>query len=134
MIFDHLGVFVADLALGRAQLEATIGIGDWGPEIDDPGLGVRVQFGRDASGLRYELVAPNGPDNPVDPVLKSRGNILNHVAYRVVSLEDELLRLRASGAMPLSKPHPAIAFGGRRVAFVLLRAGFIIELIDGMAP
>jgi methylmalonyl-CoA/ethylmalonyl-CoA epimerase len=132
MIFDHLGVFVADLARGRAQLEGLIAAEAWGPEIDDAGLRVHVQFGVDAAGLRYELVAPNGLDNPVAPVLAARRGILNHVAYRVASLDEALGRLRQQGAMPISQPHPAVAFGGRRVVFVLLRAGFIIELIDGL--
>jgi methylmalonyl-CoA/ethylmalonyl-CoA epimerase len=134
MIFDHLGVFVPSLERGRKEVGELLGIAEWGPEIDDPNLLVRVQFGCDASGLRYELVAPNGPGNPVEPVLAQRRNLLNHVAYRVASLDEELLRLRRLGAMPLAAPAPAVAFGGSRVAFVLGRPGFIVELIDGLVP
>lgn len=129
MKFHHVGIFTASLAQGRTHL-AALGVGAWGPEIDDPGLKVRVQFGFDAAGLCYELVAPGGTDDPVSPVLASKRTILNHLAYRVPDLDTAFAALRAGGAMPLGPPSPAVAFCGHRVMFLLSPLGMIVELID----
>jgi methylmalonyl-CoA/ethylmalonyl-CoA epimerase len=130
MIFDHIGLFTRDLATGRRHLGQMLPVRDWSPEIDDPAMAVRVQFAEMASGPRYELVAPFGPGNPVEGVLAQGKTILNHVAYRVVALDDEIIRLRALGALPLAPPRPAIAFDGRRVVFLITPMRFILELIE----
>lgn len=130
MRFDHIGIFVADLDDGRRWLAALLPVREWTGVYEDPGLKVRVQFGLDASGVRYELVAPFGPGNPVDTVLKTGKGILNHVAYRVPDLEAAAQRLRAEGSVPLGPPAPAVAFGGRRVVFFFTPLRFVIELIE----
>jgi len=130
MIFDHIGIFVKDLEKGRELLTSLLPINEFTGPIEDPGLHVIVQFCTDASGVRYELVAPFGENNPVAGVLKSGRNILNHVAYRVRHLEMECVRLREMGCVPLGKPAPAVAFGGKRVVFYLTPLTFIIELIE----
>lgn len=133
MIFDHVGLFVPDLETGRDRLAALLPIRAAGEPIDDPGLKVRVQFLTDASGLRYELVAPLGEGNPVAPVLASGKAILNHVAYRVADLEHEARRLRRAGSVPLGPARPAAAFGGAPVMFFLTPLRFILELIEAAA-
>ena len=134
MIFDHIGLFVPSLEKGRTHLSQILPITGYGEEIDDPGLKVRVQFGTDSSGVRYELVAPFGEGNPVSGVLASGKGILNHVAYRVADLPAETARLRAARALPIGEPRPAVAFRGARVAFFLTPLGFIVELIEGAPP
>jgi methylmalonyl-CoA/ethylmalonyl-CoA epimerase len=62
--------------------------------------------------------------------LKSRKNVLNHVAYRTNDLDATLSRLRDEGAFPLGPPRSAIAFGGKRVVFLFTTLDFIIELIE----
>ncbi|NQV82479.1 MAG: VOC family protein [Rhodospirillales bacterium] len=133
MIFDHIGLFVADLREGRQHLSALIPIVDFTEPADDPKLKVRVQFGTDSSGIRYELVAPFGDGNPVSAVLDAGKNILNHVAYTASDLNGEIDRLRDVGAIPLGPPAPAVAFAGARVIFLLTPLGFIIELIEAAA-
>lgn len=130
MIFDHIGLFVADLEAGRAKLSALLPIADESDPIDDAGLKVRVQFCYDTLGICYELVAPFGEGNPVSGVLESGKAVLNHVAYRVVDLQAEAARLRREGAIPLGPARPAVAFGGRDVMFFLTPLRFIIELIE----
>lgn len=129
--FHHLGLFVRDLELGRKKLAALIEIRDLDEVIDDGGLRVSVQFITDSSGVRYELVAPFGDDNPVEPVLKARKNILNHVAYETDEFDVEFGRMRREGCLPLAPPRQARAFGGNRVVFFLTPLGFIFELIEG---
>jgi methylmalonyl-CoA/ethylmalonyl-CoA epimerase len=98
--FDHLGLVSRSLADGRAALEALLLVQEWTREITDPVNRVCVQFGRDSSGVCYELIAPLGADSPIAKTLRSGKNILNHVAYLVPDLAAGRERLRAAGAVP----------------------------------
>jgi len=91
---------------------------------------VRIQFGVDRSGIRYELVAPLGEDNPVSGVVKSGKNVLNHVAYLVPDLDTAMEKMLAQDAVPLGPPMPAVAFNNRRVVFFYTSLRFIVELIE----
>lgn len=130
MIFDHIGLFVRDIEIGRRQLGTLLPIAHWTEVVDDPLMKVRVQFGVDGSGIRYELVAPFGEPNPVARVLDEGKTILNHVAYRCADFESACAALRREGAMPLGRPQPAAAFDGSRVAFYLTPLRFIVELVE----
>lgn len=130
MRFDHIGLFVRELAFGRATLSELLPIVSWTEPVDDPVIKVCIQFGTDASGLRYELVAPLGPGGPVDQALATGNNLLNHVAYRVSDLDADLRRLRRRACVPTGAPKPAVAFGGRRVVFLLTPLRFILELVE----
>jgi methylmalonyl-CoA/ethylmalonyl-CoA epimerase len=130
MIFDHIGLFVRDLASGNKRLAALFPIVRITDPIEDPLLKVRIQFAIDESGIRYELVAPFGEGNPVDGVLASGKNILNHVAYRVPAFDTAVARLESEGCVPLGPALPAVAFGGARVIFFYTPLKFIVELID----
>ena len=133
MIFDHIGLFVRDIGAGRRQLAALLPISRWTEVVDDGLMNVRVQFGLDASGIRYELVAPLREPNPVARVLEDGKTILNHVAYRCADFESACAGLRRAGAVPLGRPQPAAAFEGARVAFYLTPLRFIVELVEARA-
>ncbi len=133
MKFDHIGLFVRDLDEGRERLASLLPIHSWTVPVDDPLIKVRIQFGLDKSGIRYELVAPVGDGNPVERSLAAGVNILNHVAYLASDIDAELRRLRRQRCVPTSAPRPAAAFGGRRVVFLLTPMGFILELVEESA-
>ena len=130
MTFDHIGLFVRDLAQGRERLSALLPIARYTDAIEDSLLRVRIQFGTDTSGIRYELVAPFGDGNPVDGVLKSGKNVLNHVAYRVADFARAIARLEGEGCIALGPAKPAVAFDGAQVIFLFTPLKFIVELID----
>jgi len=130
LTFDHLGVIVPDIDAGFAMFDPMFGPLSWSHRVDDPALGVSVRFARDKSGLIYELVAPLGTSSPVARTLKSRSNLLNHVAYRTRTLEPAVERFRRLGAVPVGPPSPAVAFGGARIQFVMSPLGFLTELIE----
>ena len=130
MTFDHIGVFVKTLESGRGYLGNILYISNWTIPVDDPIQRVSVQFGTDISGIRYELVAPFGENNPVDSLLKQAKNILNHVAYLVDNIESEIVRFQNEGCVLISPPSQAIAFGNKRVAFLYTPLRIIIELIE----
>jgi methylmalonyl-CoA/ethylmalonyl-CoA epimerase len=75
-------------------------------------------------------VAPRNETSPVTRVLQKRTAILNHVAYLVTSLDAEEARLRRHGCMPIGTAQPAIAYGGRRIQFLMSPLDFILELIE----
>lgn len=130
MRFDHIGVFVSEIEHGRALLSALLPIVRVSEIFHDPLLKVAVQFLFDPTGICYELVAPNGLNNPVATALKTRKNILNHIAYRVDQLETTVAELRKRGCFPINDPRPAVAFGGHRVVFLYTPLDFIIELVE----
>lgn len=130
MIFDHVGLFVQDIDEGKRKLNAILPVRSWGAVFDDDVLNVRVCFGKDASGMRYELVAPLGFPNPVSGALENRRNILNHIAYRVPDIAAATVALRAQHAIPIGPAKPALAFGGAPVMFFMSSLSFIIELIE----
>ncbi len=130
MRFDHVGVIVPTLEDGRNHLSALFGIVDWTVEFDDPLIQVRVQFGRDRSGLCYETVAPFGENSPVRRTLRKADRILNHVAYLVPRLAPAAIRLRERYCIQASEAMPAVAYGGALVQFFMTPLGFLLELME----
>lgn len=130
MKFNHIGVFVSTLDSGRKYLESILHIANWTDPIEDPIQKVIVQFGIDMSGIRYEIIAPCGEGNPVQPLLLQSKNILNHVAYSVEDIGIEIKRLQGERCILISGPSPAVAFNRRKIAFLYTPLRFIIELIE----
>ncbi len=131
MKFDHIGVAAPTLERGREVLRETLEIVDWSAEFADPVNRIYCQFGRDASGVCYELVAPLGEESPIGKAVRTRTNTLHHVAYLVADLDVESARLQQGGCIAVTQPAPAIAFGGARIQFFFSGGlGIILELIE----
>lgn len=131
--FDHIGVVVPSVDWGRPRLAPLWGVDQWTQVFEDPIHKVIVQFGRDASGIVYELVAPLGEDAPIKQALAKGQNLLNHVAYRTADLATAAGVLRGQGCIPLGRPAPAVAFGGQPVQFFLTPVRIILEVVQGQA-
>ncbi len=131
--FDHIGVVVSDVHWGRPRLAPLWGVARWTGIFEDPIHRVVVQFGRDASGIVYELVAPLGDSSPIATALAKGQNLLNHVAYRTPDLAAAAAVLRRQGCIPLGRPAPAVAFGGQPVQFFLTPVRIILEVVQGQA-
>lgn len=134
MQFDHIGLVVPDLASGVAYCRDVLGLSRFSVAVEDPLQRVWVQFVHDDHGLCYELVAPASEESPVAQVLKTRRNVINHLAYRVSNLQERAERLRTQRHLPLGPSQPAIAFGGAHVQFFLSPLGHIVELIEAPTP
>jgi methylmalonyl-CoA/ethylmalonyl-CoA epimerase len=128
--FDHLGVVVRDLAAGRVLLGNSIGVTGWGREYEEPLQDVYLQFGRCASGICYEIVAPRSAASPISRVLASKVNVLNHVAYLVGDLGREAERLEAAEFVPVGPAKPGFVFGNRSIQFFVSPSRFLLELIE----
>jgi methylmalonyl-CoA/ethylmalonyl-CoA epimerase len=130
--FDHIGVVTESLSDGRQHLRALIGIQEWTQEFTDPVNMVKVQFGRDASGICYELIAPHGNKSPILEALNSGNRILNHVAYLVPDLAAAAKALRAAKCVATGPARPAIAYGGKKIQFFISRLRVLIEIIEAI--
>jgi len=54
----------------------------------------------------------------------------NHIAYKTTQFDEEVLKFREIGCVPLGKAQPALAFNGSRVIFFLTPLRLIFELIE----
>lgn len=127
---DHIGIVVPTLAAGREAMAALFDIQRWTQEFQDDVNRVYVQFGRDPTGVCYELIAPLSKESPVTSALRKADRILNHVAYITPDLDTARAKLCAGGALVLDAPKPAVAYGGRRIQFFFTPLQFIVELVE----
>lgn len=131
LVFHHAGVACVNIEVELAQL-AALGYVAEGPPFVDPRQGIRGQFASGASP-RLELLEPleaqRGMAGVLAPWLRARVK-LYHLAYEVASLDAAIAAQRASGAKLVVEPVEAVAFKGRRVAFVMLRNRLLVELIS----
>jgi methylmalonyl-CoA/ethylmalonyl-CoA epimerase len=97
----------------------------------DPLQKVRVAFlATRAQDPLIELVEPAGDDSPVLRFLQEHGGGLHHVCYEVADLEEQLVAFRSRGALIAKRPLPAVAFGGRRIAWVITSEKLLVELLE----
>jgi methylmalonyl-CoA/ethylmalonyl-CoA epimerase len=59
-----------------------------------------------------------------------RGGGLHHLCYEVDQLDAQLERSRASGGLIVRLPIPAVAFGGRRIAWFYTKEKLLIEYLE----
>jgi methylmalonyl-CoA/ethylmalonyl-CoA epimerase len=60
---------------------------------------------------------------------KKSGGI-NHICYTNSAIDDAVATLRYSGYLTLHPPEPAVAFDGRRIAWLMNRDHLLVELVE----
>lgn len=129
MTIDHIGYAVR--RIDRA-LSAFTALGyAFGPVVDDHDRNVQICFG-EKDGCRIELVCPldRKQASPVDIYLKNVGPSPYHICYRSESLEKEIGELSKQGFRLVVPPAEAVAFGGRRVAFLSSLGLGLMEIVE----
>lgn len=101
-----------------------------GSEIDfeDPNQGIRGRF-VEISDMRLEVLEPLENEETLTPWL-TVGNRMYQIAFEVDDLDLEIKKLSEKRIRVVRLPLPAVAFNGRRVAFVMPVPGMLIELIE----
>lgn len=127
MKIHHVGMLVADVAAGQALIEKFLHAERQSEPIDDPLQSATVQF-FSAGGVTIELIAPLGEKSHLRNVLSRAGEHLAHLCYETPDLDGEIARMRQAGALLISRK-PAVAFGGRQVAFLFLPNKMVVELL-----
>jgi methylmalonyl-CoA/ethylmalonyl-CoA epimerase len=131
MRLHHVGFVVADIASAMPGFLRSLGA-TWDSQIfADPNQKVKVAFLTTRAGdAQVELVEPDGADSPVLRFLNEKGGGLHHACYEVGDLEQELNDFRSRGSLIVKRPKPAVAFQGRRIAWVLTPEKLLVELLE----
>ncbi len=82
-----------------------------------------------SGGMRIELLEPAAAGSPLESIL-ARGGKMYHQAFETAGIEAAIADLRRAGAVLALPPTPAVAFGGRPIAFLMLRTTLLVELIQ----
>lgn len=128
--FHHVGYVVASIADVGAPFAQSLGMTWDGLVIHDPLQLARVTFLRSAANdPAIELVEPAGDDSPLHKFV-AKGGGLHHVCYEVDALEPKLEECRRAGCLIVKQPLPAVAFGGRRIAWVFTRQKLLVEYLE----
>lgn len=130
----HLGFVVASISAAAEEFAFSMSAGWDGEIIHDPIQRVRVAFFNPADPRNpvFELVEPASDASPVSNFLKKRGG-LHHVCYEVDDLDSVLREARGTGLAIAELPAPAVAFAGRRIAWICSRSRLLIELLERSA-
>jgi methylmalonyl-CoA/ethylmalonyl-CoA epimerase len=127
----HLGFVVASISAVVEEFAFSISA-QWDGEIThDPIQRVRVTFltPLDVRNPVYELIEPASEASPVSSFLKKRGG-LHHVCYEIDDLDVGLRDARSAGLVIVAEPAPAVAFAGRRIAWICSKQHLLIELLE----
>jgi len=126
----HFGVAVDDIGRTAALYVDSLGYELATEIIHDPAQGAYVQFLRLPGDRVYlELVKPDGPGSKLSRAV-AQGGGLNHVCYAVDDLEVARQGLRKRGFFLIAAPKPAVAFKGRRIAWLRGKDHVITELVE----
>jgi methylmalonyl-CoA/ethylmalonyl-CoA epimerase len=130
-VLHHLGFVVASISAAAEGFAASMSARWDGKVIRDPVQGVRVAFFSpvDAQNPVVELVEPASDVSPVSYFLKKRGGGLHHICYEVNDLDLVLREAKGTGFGIVARPTPAVAFEGRRIAWIN-RNRLLMELLE----
>ena len=129
MRIDHIGYAVKRIDRALSSFEKLDYVFE--PVIDDTDRNVKLAFG-EKDGYRIELVAPldKKQESPVDQYLSNAVGTPYHICYESDRFDEEIEELKSQGFKVVIEPKPAVAFGGRRVVF-MMNIGFgLMEIVE----
>lgn len=131
LFLHHFGFVVRDVTEGAEAFKVALGATWDGVVHSDPLQAVKVTFITTRAGdAAIELVEPDGPHSPVLSFLTKTGGGLHHVCYEVEDLDHQVMLLQSRGLSIIGRPKPAVAFAGRRIAWVLTEENLLLELLE----
>ena len=127
----HVGYVTASIAGSVDEYTRATGLIWVGCIIHDPLQMVSVAFLRsgDDSSPAVELVEPAGRRSPVNRFLATGGG-LHHICIEVTDLYVHIEASKVAGCSLVRVPLAAVAFGGRKIAWITTPTGQLIELLQ----
>jgi methylmalonyl-CoA/ethylmalonyl-CoA epimerase len=130
----HVGIAVADISRATEDYQRRLGCELDGGLFHDPVQTALIQFVRlPGDSVLIELVAPDGPASSLSNAVRKGGGI-NHVCHSTLDIEAACRTLQDRGMVVIQEPTPAVAFGGRRVAWLMSDDHVLTELVERPPP
>jgi methylmalonyl-CoA/ethylmalonyl-CoA epimerase len=128
----HVGVAVPSLEPATELLSSLFGYAVVGGPFDDPIQKVAVSFLAKSKEdvAEIELIAPLGDDSPVRSMLAKSGGGSYHLCFETHDIERAIEHAKSLGCVVLALPVPAIAFNGRRIAWIYTPQRQLFELVE----
>ena len=128
----HVGVAVPSLGPTTESLSALFGYRVVSGPFDDPIQKVSVNFlaqsGKDVAEI--ELIAPLTDDSPIKSMLAKNGGGAYHLCFETADIDQALIHATNNGCIIVSPAVPAVAFNGRRIAWIYTRSRQLFELVE----
>lgn len=96
----------------------------------DPVQRVRIAFADHPQNGMIELICDIDASGPTNRIISKTGNGLYHICYVVDNLEESVAEMRNKGFLLRHAPAPAVACGGKRIAWLYNRYLGLIELLE----
>ncbi len=126
----HVGILVKDIAEAAANYGQLYGYQVKSGIVHDPSQTAYVQFLQLPGDSSYvEFVSPDRPDSKLTNA-QQKGGGFNHLCYETDDIELACQRLQADGMFLIQAPAPAVAFAGRRIAWLMGAARMLTELVE----
>ena len=132
MQLHHVGMVVANVDEYAERMRELFGFELKAPPVVDPLQQVRVAFVGTNTNVIIELIEPLDEKSAVARFL-AKGGGLYHLCYLVPDLEAAIHHLHEAGSLLVSDPKPAVAFQGRRIAFLYTQDRQLVELLEERA-
>ena len=128
----HVGVAVPALGPAAEALTDLFGYKVVSGPFDDPIQRVTVLFLAKTDGdvAEIELIAPLSADSPIQSMLAKSGGGAYHLCFETSELDGALEHARKNGCIVVAAPAPAVAFQGRRIAWIYTRSRQLFELVE----
>jgi len=124
---DHIGIAVANLDETLKFYTDVLGLKLHGTETVTEQK-VRVAF-LPMGDTEIELLESTDPEGPIAKFIETKGQGIQHIAFRVDDIEKSLAELKAKGVRLIDEK-PRYGAGGAKIAFLHPKAtnGVLVEL------
>ena len=128
----HVGVAVPELGPTTELMTSLFGYRVISGPFDDPIQRVSVNFltTQPSDIAEIELIAPLTEDSPIRATLAKGGGAAYHLCFETADLDQALAHAVRLKCLIVSQPAPAVAFGGRRIAWIYTKSRQLFELVE----
>lgn len=131
----HVGIAVRELGQAADRLSCLFSYDLVSGPFDDPLQRVSVSFLSGSSGdaAQIELIAPFGENSPIQSMLNRGATGPYHLCFETEDIVAAVEHLQRQGCVVISQPLPAVAFQGRRIAWIYTPDRQLFELLEAEA-
>lgn len=127
----HAGYVVSSISESVPEFQRALSL-EWdGRIVHDPLQFVRVTFlpSNDSGAATIELIEPAARRSPVRAFAEAGGG-LHHVCYEIDDLQTQIEASQKAGCTLVRIPLPAVAFNGRKIAWITTPGKQLIEFVQ----